>query len=161
MSDTLTLTRTFDAPAGLVWKAWTDPEILKRWWGPTDYTCPQARMDVRVGGKYLIAMQGPDGKVTWGTGEYLQVEPLSLLVMTDSFADEQGNVVPAATYGMGDSNLPLQMQIRVEFAEEDGKTTLTITHSGLQEVSDKMVGDMEQGWNEMFDKLETELGDET
>ena len=53
--------RVFDAPRELVWKAWTTPEIVKKWWGPKDFTCPVANIDFRVGGKYHVAMHGLAG----------------------------------------------------------------------------------------------------
>ena len=59
----VTLARTFDAPRALVWKAWTDPQMMARWWGPKGFTNPVCELDVRVGGKVLIHMQAPDGTV--------------------------------------------------------------------------------------------------
>ena len=58
----LVVTRIFDAPVELVWKAWTEPERVMRWWGPKGYTSPAASIDFRVGGKYLWAMRSPEGQ---------------------------------------------------------------------------------------------------
>ncbi|TLY09144.1 MAG: SRPBCC domain-containing protein, partial [Thaumarchaeota archaeon] len=55
----LTITRIFDARRDRVWKAWTDPEIFMKWWGPKYFSCPLANLDLRIGGKYLVAMRGP------------------------------------------------------------------------------------------------------
>ena len=63
----LSITRIFDAPRELVWKAWTNPEMFRKWWGPKGFTCPVSRIDFRVGGKYLSCMRGPDGKDYWST----------------------------------------------------------------------------------------------
>src|SRR5437762_801308 len=106
----LVITRTFDAPRELVWRAWTEPERLMRWWGPKDFTAPISKIDLRVGGKYLNCMRGPDGKDYYTTGEYVEIVPLERLVYTDSFADEKGNVVPATYYGMS-ADMPLQMHV--------------------------------------------------
>ena len=57
----VTLTRIFNAPRELVWKAWTDPQMMARWWGPKGFTNPVCEMDVRVGGKILIHMRAPNG----------------------------------------------------------------------------------------------------
>ena len=57
----LIITRIFNAPCKLVWKAWTEPEYVKNWWGPKDFTCPDAKIDFRVGGKYILCMRGPAG----------------------------------------------------------------------------------------------------
>ena len=63
----IVITRIFDAPRELVWKAWTAPEHFKRWWGPKDYTCPFCQMDLRVGGKYLNCLRSPEGQDFWST----------------------------------------------------------------------------------------------
>ena len=93
--------RTFNAPRRRVWLAWTEPEQMVRWWGPKGFTVPSCRMNVQVGGDYLFCMRSPDNQDTWGTGIYREVVEMEKIVMTDSFADEKGNVVPASYYGMG------------------------------------------------------------
>lgn len=102
------ITRVFDAPREKAWKAWTDPEGVKKRWGPKNFTAPHISIDLRVGGAYLYCMRSPDGKDYWSTGVYREIVPLERLVLTDSFADEKGNVVPASHYGMpGDWPLEL------------------------------------------------------
>src|SRR5512133_1069200 len=59
----VTLTRTFDAPREVVWRAWTDPKLLAKWWGPRMFTTPRCEVDVRPGGAILIDMRGPDGVI--------------------------------------------------------------------------------------------------
>ena len=59
----LIVTRIIDAPVEQVWRAWTDPEYVKRWWGPKDYTSPSCKIDLRVGGKYLFSMRAPEDQV--------------------------------------------------------------------------------------------------
>jgi uncharacterized protein YndB with AHSA1/START domain len=156
-TEALVLERVFDAPRELVWKAWTDPEMAMRWWGPRTFTAPAAEIDFRVGGKYLLAMQSPEfneGRPIWSTGVYREIIPLERIVATDCFADENGNVVPATYYGMGE-DVPLEMLITVRFEDLAGKTKMTLRHEGLP------AGDMTegagQGWNESFDKLAESL----
>src|SRR3989344_590653 len=100
----LTIVRVFDAPRELVWKAWSDPELYKKWFGPKTFTSPVVKMDFRVGGKILGCMRGMEGdfkgKDFWSTGTYKEIVPMKKIVTTDSFADEHGNVVPASHYGM-------------------------------------------------------------
>lgn len=150
----LVITRILAAPRGLVWKAWTEPERLTRWWGPKDFTAPFSKIDLRVGGAYLFCMRGPDGKDYWSTGRYRYLAAPSRLVCTDSFADAGGNVVPASNYGMGD-DWPKELLIMVTFKEAAGKTRLILRHVGIP------AGEMRElcaaGWNESFDKLETSL----
>jgi uncharacterized protein YndB with AHSA1/START domain len=152
--DELFITRVFDAPRELVWKAWTDPKHLQRWWGPKDFTAPACQIDFRVGGKYLFCMRSPEGKDYWSTGVYREIVPLERIVCTDSFADEQGNVVSATYYGMS-RDFPLEMLVTVTFEDQAGKTKMTLKHTNLP------AGDMAEqtgaGWNESFDKLAKSL----
>lgn len=148
--DELVLARVFSAPREEVWKAWTEPERIMKWWGPKDFTCPFAQIDLREGGKYLSSMKAPDGKEYWNTGVFQEIVPNEKLVMTDSFADEKGNVVKASHYGMSD-DFPTELQISVLFEDQDGKTKITLIHE------DMPIGDLDdarRGWTESFDKLE-------
>jgi uncharacterized protein YndB with AHSA1/START domain len=146
----ITITRMFDAPRELVWKAWTDPEHFKRWWGPKSFTTPVSKIDLRVGGKYLNCMRGPDGKDYWSTGIYREIVPMERIVVTDSFADEKGVVVPASHYGM-EGDWPLELLVTVTFEEVGGRTKMTLRHAGVP--AGKMRELCETGWNESFDKL--------
>src|SRR3989442_3742388 len=76
----LVIVRVFDAPRQRVWKAWTEPERLKRWWGPRTFTAPVAKIDLRVGGAFLYCMRQADGKDIWGTGVYREIVPLKRIV---------------------------------------------------------------------------------
>ncbi len=147
----IVITRVFDAPRELVWKAWTDPERLKRWWGPKTFTAPFCTLDLRVGGTYLYCMRSPDGKDYWSTGVYREIVPLERIVCTDSFADEKGKVVPATHYGMS-PDFPPEMLVTVTFEEHGGKTTLTLRHTGIPAGTDRSLA--EQGWSESLDKLD-------
>lgn len=156
-SSALVIERIFDAPRELVWKAWADPEMAMRWWGPKGFTAPVCKIDFRVGGKMLFAMQSPDfneGRPIWSTGVYREIVPFERLVCTDSFADEQGNVVPASEYGM-EGDFPLEMLVTVTFEDIDGRTKMTLRHEGLP------AGEHSEGagvgWNESFDKLAESL----
>lgn len=150
----IVITRVFDAPRELVWRAWTEPEHLMRWWGPKGYTSPACKIDLRVGGKYLFCMRSSEGQEFWSTGVYREIVPPERLVMTDSFADKDGNVVPASHYGFGE-DFPLELQVTLTFEEQEGKTKMTLRHVGFPagEMSE-MAG---QGWNESFDKLAESL----
>ena len=139
----LVITRIFDAPRELVWKAWTDPEHLTRWWGPKGFTSPACKIDLRVGGKYLFCMRSPEGKDFWSTGVYREIVEPERIVWTDSFADEKGNPVPASHYGLpGDR--PEEMLVTVTFEEHQGKTKMTLRHAGFPAEISEMA---EAGWN--------------
>jgi uncharacterized protein YndB with AHSA1/START domain len=150
----IVVTRVFDAPRELVWKAWTDPERMKLWWGPAVFTAPVCKIDLRVGGKYLFCMRSPQGQDYWSTGVYREIVPLSRLVYIDNFADEQGNIVPASHYGLP-GDWPAQIMVTVTLEEENGKTKMTMRQQG---VPSGMMSEMtSQGWNGSFDKLAASL----
>jgi uncharacterized protein YndB with AHSA1/START domain len=150
----LVITRVFDAPRELLWKAWTEPERFMRWWGPKHFTSPVCKIDLRVGGKYLNCMRSPEGQDFWSTGVYKEIVPMQRLVFTDSFADEKGNVAPASHYGLT-GDWPLELLVTVTFEEKKGKTTMTLRHEGVP--SGTMSDNTEAGWNESFDKLAESL----
>jgi uncharacterized protein YndB with AHSA1/START domain len=150
----LFIERIFDAKPDLVWKAWSDPKLFQRWWGPKDYSAPSATIDFRVGGKWVACMRSPEGQDIWATGVYKEIVPMERIVSTDSFADEHGNVVAAAHYGF-EVDFPLEMLITVTFEDMGGRTKLTLLHEGLP------AGEHHEGagigWNQSFDKLAASL----
>ncbi len=149
----LTITRIFDAPRERIWQEWSDPDRIKNWWGPKDFTAPFVEIDFRVGGINLSCMRGPDGKDTWSIGVYREIIPLEKIVVTDNFADDHGKVVPPSYYGMpGDK--PFDAVIIVTFEDQDGKTKLTLRHLGLPPDTIK---DAEAGWSTSLDKLAANL----
>ena len=147
--DEIVITRFFDASRELAWKALTEPELIKEWWGPKNYTSPSVAIDLRVGGKYLYCMRSPDGRDTWSTGVFREVARPERIVCTDSFADERGNVVPATYYGMS-RDFPAEMLLTVTFEVQALRTRLTLRHTGIPpgELSDGT----RAGWNESLDK---------
>jgi uncharacterized protein YndB with AHSA1/START domain len=147
----ISITRFFKLPLDTVWKAFTDPNLMKNWWGPRDFTCPVCKIDLRTGGNYLYCMRGPDGKETWGTGTYKEIVPQKKLVLTDSFSDPQGNIINASEAGMK-GNWPREMLITLEFSKtNDDRTSLHLKHEGIPA---EMFDDCIKGWEESFDKLE-------
>lgn len=96
MSDTMydvDVTREFDGPAERVWDAWSTSEGLRSWWGPGPFTCPSAKVDLRVGGRALVAMRAPaelGGEDTWSTWDFTLVEPLRRIEYVFNFSDADG-----------------------------------------------------------------------
>lgn len=149
---TISIKRTLNLPLTTVWKAWSEPESFKKWWGPKEFTCPDCSIDFKVGGRFLASMQGEDGKKIWSTGTYKEIIPQKKIVVTDSFADSKGNIVPASDYKMPD--MELELLVTVEFEEADGKTNISLRHDGLAtEIADECI----KGWQSSFDKLESYL----
>ena len=143
--------RVFDAPREQVWEAWTDPEQIKKWWGPKDFTAPSIRSDFREGGTYLWAMKSPDGQTYWSTGTFREIVPQERLVVTDSFADEEGNVVPPSKSGISGDH-PLEARVTVTFEDVEGRTKLTLHYEGMALGEHRDMAEV--GWNETLDKLE-------
>ena len=146
----LKITRIYDAPRERVWQKWTDPDQSLCWSGPKDYIGSYAKFDLHVGGRYLSCMRGPDGKEIWSTGTYKEIIEPNRIVMTDSFADEHGNVVPASYYGMG-SEMPIELEVEVTLEDIGGKTRMTLEHCGLPK--GEILEQTKVGWNESLDKL--------
>ena len=146
----IVLERVLDAPREKVWQAWTDPEEIKKWWGPKEFTAPSIKSDFREGGTYHWAMQSPDGQVYWSTGTFHEIVPQERLVVTDSFADEEGNVVPPSHYGM-EGDHPMEGRVVVTFEDADGKTKLTVRYEGMAPRETRDLAEV--GWNETLDKL--------
>ena len=147
---TISINRTFNLPVSTVWRAWTEPESLKKWFSPEGYTTPNSTIDFTVGGNYLNSMKAPDGKEIWSTGTYKEIIPLKKIVFSDSFADPNGNIVPASYYKMP-GEWDLQLTVTVEFEEVDGTTNLKIEHANLPA---EMSEDCIKGWQSCLDKLE-------
>jgi uncharacterized protein YndB with AHSA1/START domain len=146
--EAIVIERLFDAPVGLVWQLWTQPEHFKQWYGPNGLSVPVAEMDVRVGGKHLICMemQTPDGsRKMWSTGEYQEVIPNQRLVYTDSMADEHGNALPPVT------------NVTVVLEDLGGRTKMVMTHAGLPAVGEGARGGWEQAFGKLAGYIETVL----
>jgi len=143
----LVITRVFDAPRELVFRAWTEPERLARWWGPHTFTVPYCEVDLRVGGLMLIHMRGPDGVVMPNRGIINELAEPERLVVTFTAFEDAGGIPQLETINT------------ITFEEEDGRTKLTMK-AVVVRVSAALapaVAGMEEGWNQTLDRLGTEL----
>lgn len=147
----IVITRVLDAPREQVFKAWTDPEHLARWWGPNGFTTPVCKMDVRPGGVLHYCMRSPEGHDFWGKGVYREVVEPERIVYTDTFADAEGNPVEPARYGMS-SNWPSEAQVTMTLAEHEGKTRLVLRHA-VGSALDSERAMCQQGWTESLERL--------
>ena len=99
----LVFTRVFDAPVEQVWKAWIDPDYVMRWWGPTGFSCPMAKIDFREGGTSLVAMRPPKdfgNQDMYSTWAYQKIVPMARIEYIHNLADENGNKIDPAVLGM-------------------------------------------------------------
>ncbi len=155
LGEPLVVERVLKAPRTTVWKAWTDPGILASWWGPEGFTVPVVKIDLRESGLLVLCMRSPEGKDYWNAGIFREIVPPKRLVLSVSFADEKGKVVPASYYGMS-PDIALQMLQAISFAEtDDGRTRVTVEIFGLP--PGKSQEDARQGWTQSFDRLERVL----
>jgi uncharacterized protein YndB with AHSA1/START domain len=118
----LVLTRVFDAPRELVFKAWTEPERLARWWGPKSFTMLVSKLDLRPGGVFHYCMRSPDGREMWGKFVYREIVAPERLVFINSFSDEQGGM----SRNPWMPTWPLEVLNTLTFTEQEGKTTLVL-----------------------------------
>jgi uncharacterized protein YndB with AHSA1/START domain len=157
MSDQdIVITREFDAPRGLAFKAWTEPGRMKEWFGPTNFTLPHCTIDLRVGGLVHFCMRSPDGQDIWCRGIYREIVEPSRIVSTDSFSDKDGNVVDPSVYGMKD--WPAEALITLTFEEHAGGTTVTVRHT-VPGASAAAREECRGGWSETLDRLAAYMKD--
>jgi uncharacterized protein YndB with AHSA1/START domain len=147
----MVLTRIFDAPRELVWKAWTDPKYVMQWWGPKGFTSPVCKMDFRVGGKYLICTRTPDGQEFWHGGEYREIVPLEKIISSMYFSDSEGNKVEPAQLGIEHEAIEGAHDVILFEDLGDGQTKLTFIGNEPME-SAKNSGQLE-GMNQVLDKV--------
>jgi len=120
-SKPISIKRTFNLPVDTVWKAFTEPESFKKWWGPKGFTCPSCTIDLTVGGKFISCMRDANGKEYWSTGKFKEIVPDKKLVYSDNFSDSKGNVIPASDYNMpGDwsSDVVVTLELKMQVAKQ-------------------------------------------
>jgi uncharacterized protein YndB with AHSA1/START domain len=140
-SETLVIERTFRAPAHAVFDAWTDEEVLRRWFhAERDWETAEASVDVRVGGAVRLAMRNPHtGEVHGASGEYTEVDPPNRLAFTWSWDDGAVDTL-----------------IEIDFEPlGDEATHVRFTHAGLPDEASRI--DHEGGWGRCFDNLDRAL----
>jgi uncharacterized protein YndB with AHSA1/START domain len=144
------ITREFDAPRDLVFRAWTDPESLARWFAPNGCAVRFAKLDVRPGGRFHSCITTPDGTRCWCLGVYREVAPPSRLSFTMGVANANGEPVDAAAAGM-DPAWPAETLVTITFEDVKGRTRLTLTQT-VSEALAKKTG-AHPSWLQMFDRL--------
>ncbi len=148
----MVVTRIFDAPRELVWKAWTDPKYIMQWWGPKGFSCPVCQMDFRVGGKLLLCMNAPDGQLCgWNAVEYHEIVPQEKIVSLMYFSDSEGNKIDPEQLGMEPGAIAGAYDVTLFEDLGNGQTKLTLIGNEPME-SAKNSGQLE-GWIEQLDKL--------
>jgi uncharacterized protein YndB with AHSA1/START domain len=141
----IVLTRLFEAPRELVFKAWTDPDLLMKWLCPRDFTVTFVDIDLREGGAWRSGMRSPEGIDYIMRGSYRVVKEPEMLVLTHAWEDD-----------LEPGHLPgHETLITVILSEIGDKTQMTFHVTGL--TSDESRDGQQQGWSQAFDNLETAL----
>lgn len=135
---TLVIERMFDAPPKLVFNAWTRPEHLVHWFGPSGFTLPTCEQDFRIGGKYKFCMHAPGGTDHWVWGEYREISEYDRLVFTWTRSDDQ-------------PELWVDNIVTLTFEEIDGKTKMILHHALFDTQTER--DDHNGGWSECLDRL--------
>jgi uncharacterized protein YndB with AHSA1/START domain len=141
----LTVTRLIDAPRALVFKAWTDPALVVRWWGPRGFSVLECQIDPRPGGAYRKVMRSPEGTLHRLRGVYREVAPPERLHFSFAWEDEQGGLGP-------------QSLVTITLAEQDGKTRLTLHQAGFD--TNTARDSHQAGWSTALERLAEELSKE-
>ena len=138
--------REFNAPIEKVWKAWTEPDQLEKWWGPKPWVARTKTMDFTVGGAWLYYMEGPEGQIHWSYVKFTAIEPVSRFAADSLFSDENGNATPGAPTGHWDN----------KFVAVGDKTKVVVDLSFDEEASFKMLVEMgfEGGFTMGLNQLE-------
>jgi uncharacterized protein YndB with AHSA1/START domain len=149
------ISRVFEAPRDLVFRAFTEPERMKKWWGPKGFTVIAAKMDLRPGGTYHYGLRAPDGSTMWGKFVYREIVRPERIVFVNSFSDEAGGI----TRHPMSASWPRELLSTFLFAEQDGRTTLTIKWTPLDaDAAERATfggahDSMRQGWTGTLDQL--------
>jgi uncharacterized protein YndB with AHSA1/START domain len=151
---TVVVTRTFDAPVALVWKAWSAPELVMRWWGPAGFTSPMARIDFREGGTSLVCMRAPreaGGHDLYNTWTYQRIVPPRRLEFVQHFADKDGAPLDPAALGLP-PGVPEAVRHVITFNPVAGnRTEMTVTEYGY--TSDQAHDLSRAGMEQCLDKM--------
>lgn len=150
------ISRVFDTPRERVWKAWTDPAMLKHWWGPKGFKVHTCKVDLYPGGIFHYGMTAPDGSEMWGRFVYREIKAPERLVFVVSFSDPKGGVTRHPLH----DHWPLEMLSTVRFEAQGPKTRVTVQwlpHDSATEMERKTFDEgrdsMRQGWTGTFDQL--------
>lgn len=142
-AETLVIERAYAAPATAVFDAFTHEDVMRRWWhARSDWSTPEASVDLRVGGAVRVVMRDTDGDEHGGGGHYTVVDRPHRLAFTWTWDRDEGE---------------RETLIEIAFVESGGSTTVTFTHSNLRD--EATARDHEDGWNHCFDNLVATLAE--
>lgn len=158
----LVITRTFDAPRELVWKALSQAEALAQWWGPKGFDIKVANFEFRPNGIFHYSMQPSEGSEIWGKFVYKEIEPPHKIAFVNSFSDPEGNITPNPWL----PKWPLEVFNILTLEEHDGQTHLTIRGGPINatpeqlQLFESMHQSMQEGFKGTWEKLDDYLANQ-
>lgn len=139
------ISRVFDAPRERVWKAWTEVDQVRRWWGPKGFTVTYCKLDLRPGGKGHYCLRAPDGSDMWGRFVYREIVKPERLVWINSFSDKDGGL----TVHPMNPDWPREMLTTATFKDLGGKTEVTIEWIPVDGSTELEIGTFDKGRDSM------------
>ena len=137
-----------------MWRAWIDPELVQRWWGPQGFTCPLARLDFREGGTSLVCMRTPQefgGQDLYNTWTYRKIVPMERFEYILNFTDENGNKIYPSSIGLPVGVPPEVYNVNIFKDLGNGRTEMTIMEFGY--TSEQALDLSRTGLEQCLDKL--------
>jgi uncharacterized protein YndB with AHSA1/START domain len=153
------ISREFAAPREAVFRAWTDPERLKKWWGPKGFSVLACTVDLRPGGVFHYSIRSPEGQVIWGKWVFREVDPPVRLVFVSAFSDEQGGTTRHPFV----PEWPETTLSTLTLTESAGGTTVTLRGGPVNATEaerrtfESWLDGMSNGWSGTLDQLAAHL----
>lgn len=149
----LSFTRIVDVPRALVWRAWTEPELLKPWFCPLPWKTIDCEIDLRPGGIFRTTMQSPEGQEFPNSGCYLEIVPQTKLVWTNALLPGFRPSLPAATCGSNDANFMFTAMIELADHASGTRYSATVIHADEAGCKKHEAMGFEGGWGTALDQL--------
>lgn len=145
-NNTITIKREFASPLKQVWRAWTTPELLDKWWGPKPWKAKTKLMDFTEGGRWHYSMSSRDSEKHWAFSDYLVIDPEKSIYARDGFCDENGTL---------NTKMP-QNFWKLEFSESDNITlvVMLLTFDSTEDLETNINMGFKEGFTQGLDQLE-------
>ncbi|GAA3165579.1 hypothetical protein GCM10010531_17640 [Blastococcus jejuensis] len=157
-SGEVAVTRDVDAPPDVAWRAWSDPDRIRQWWGPAGFSCPRADVDFRVGGTTLVAMQAPTeygGFLMHNRWTYGALSVPTRIEFVSEFADADGRAIEPAAAGIPPGVPARVPHVVVLEPLPDGRTRVTVTETGYTSEQARLQSQL--GQEQCMDKMQAML----
>ncbi|MEQ8714259.1 MAG: SRPBCC domain-containing protein [Cyclobacteriaceae bacterium] len=142
----LYITRKFAAPLDMVWRAWTEPELLDQWWAPRPYQTRTKSMDFSEGGCWLYSMNGPEGDAHWCRADYITIVNNDHYTAKDAFCDEDGLI--------NEAHPRMLWKNRFESDGDQTRVVVEVTFNNVEEIEKIIEMGFKEGFTAAHDNLD-------